>query len=71
MYEFISSRLIVAAGEFYGGQDAGNYVHDSSFFSLSPYVPAIFGLMWLGRRLEDQEIKEQAAGALTPESKTV
>ena len=63
--------LIVAAGEFYGGQDAGNYVHDSSFFSLSPYVPAIFGLMWLGRRLEDQEVKEQTAGTLTPETKTV
>ena len=62
--------LIVASGEFFG-QTAGNYVHENWFFSLSPYVPAIFGLLWLGRRLEDQELKERADGALKPEVKSV
>lgn len=42
---------IVAAGEW-GGQSAGNYVHDSSFFSILPYIPAILGVMYIGRYLE-------------------
>lgn len=43
--------LIVLAGEFFG-QEAGSYVHDSTWFSLLPYVPAILGLILLGRWLE-------------------
>jgi exosortase len=42
---------IIVAAEF-GGQSAGNYVHASSIFSLIPYLPAIGGLMYLGRWLE-------------------
>ena len=40
---------IMAAEAF--GQSAGNYVHESDWFSLVPYVPAILGLMVLGRWL--------------------
>jgi exosortase len=40
--------FIVMAAEL-GGQDWGNYIHESSIFSLVPYVPAIVGLLILGR----------------------
>jgi exosortase/archaeosortase family protein len=43
--------VIVLAAEF-GGQGAGNKAHESSFWSLLPYVPAILGLILLGRWLE-------------------
>lgn len=43
--------FIVAAGEI-GGQSAGNYVHDSGLFSILPYIPAILGVMYIGRYLE-------------------
>lgn len=42
---------IVAAGEL-GGQSVGNYVHDNGFFSILPYIPAIIGVMYIGRYLE-------------------
>jgi exosortase len=48
--------FIVAAGEW-DGQKAGNYVHDSTFFSMIPYVPAIIGVMWIGRWLEKTELQ--------------
>jgi len=43
--------VIVLAAEFWG-QGAGNKAHESSFWSLLPYVPAILGLLLLGRWLE-------------------
>jgi len=43
--------FIVAAGEW-GGQEQGNAVHDSGFFSMLPYIPAIIGVMAIGRFLE-------------------
>jgi len=55
---------IVAAGEFFG-QTAGNFVHENGFFSVSPYIPAIIGVMYIGRWLEkmpdDQQPKQEAA----------
>jgi len=42
---------IVAAGEW-KGQSAGNYVHESTFFSMLPYVPAFIGMMYVGQWLE-------------------
>ncbi len=48
---------IVFAAEI-GGQPAGNYVHESSVFSLIPYVPAIAGLMLAGRWLEKRNKPE-------------
>lgn len=52
---------IVLAAEF-GGQKWGNYVHEGGPFgvlSLIPYVPAIFGLMFLGRWLEGVQARER------------
>jgi exosortase len=45
---------IIIAAEM-GGQEWGNYVHEGGPFgiiSLLPYVPAIVGLLWIGRWLE-------------------
>jgi exosortase len=43
---------IVLAAEIFG-QEAGSWVHDSMLFSLSPYVPAVLGIIvverWLRR----------------------
>ena len=44
---------IIFAAEI-GGQATGNYVHESSLFSLIPYLPAIAGLMLAGRWLEEK-----------------
>lgn len=63
---FRLTSIIVAAEAF--GQDAGNYVHDSSWLSLLPYLPAFVGLAVLAwllegrwrswiRRLGDKEIR--------------
>ena len=43
--------LIIVAAEI-GGQNWGNYVHESSIFSLVPYLPAIIGLLVIGRLME-------------------
>ena len=45
--------FIIMAAEL-GGQKAGNYVHESSLFSLVPYVPAIIGLLVAGRLMEER-----------------
>ena len=45
---------IVLAAE-YGGQHLGNQVHESGFFSLLPYIPAIGGLLFLGHLLEGRK----------------
>ena len=58
---------IVAAGEW-GGQSAGNFVHDDGFISILPYIPAIIGVMLIGRFLEKSE--PTAPAALTP-AKTI
>ena len=49
--------LIVIAAEAFG-QDAGNYVHENSWFSLAPYVPAIGGMFALGWWLREEKRKE-------------
>ncbi len=43
--------FIIVAAEI-GGQKWGNYVHTSSLFSLIPYIPAIIGLLVIGRWME-------------------
>jgi exosortase len=50
--------MVIAAAEI-GGQKWGNYVHDSSVFSLVPYVPAFIGLLLVGRWLERSEEKPE------------
>ena len=51
--------LIIMTAEL-GGQEAGNYVHEGGplgIISLVPYVPAIIGLLLVGRWLEKRETK--------------
>jgi exosortase len=46
---FLRMMAIVIAAEF-GGQTAGNYVHEggpAGLLSLIPYVPAFIGLIWI------------------------
>ncbi len=47
---FTRLMLVIFAAEI-GGQATGNYVHENSFFSLIPYIPAIGGLLLAGRWL--------------------
>ena len=48
--------IIIAAEAF--GREAGNGVHESAWFSLVPYLPAIAGIIWLGHWLrEDKQPK--------------
>lgn len=54
--------VIVLAAEW-GGQAAGNRTHESGFWSMLPYVPALIGLMLAGRWLERREARSTAAPA--------
>ncbi len=47
----IRLMAIILAAEV-SGQSAGDYVHESSIFSLLPYLPAIAGMLVLGRALQ-------------------
>jgi exosortase len=50
--------IIITAA--FGGQEAGNYVHEGGplgIISLLPYVPAIIGLLWIGSWLEKRDEK--------------
>lgn len=49
---------IIVAAEL-GGQPAGNYVHESTLISLVPYIPAIVGLLWIGRWMEKRRPPEE------------
>jgi len=55
---------IVIAAEI-GGQNWGSYVHESTFFSLVPYIPAFFGLLWLERVLDDRPRSKPGEGSGT------
>mgnify|MGYP002623072344 CR=1 FL=1 len=44
--------MIVLAAELFG-QEAGNYVHESSWLSLLPYIPAMGGVVILGYLLRE------------------
>jgi hypothetical protein len=50
--------LIVVAAEAFG-QDAGNYVHESSIFGLAPYIPSIGGMLLLGWWLSEDRKKRK------------
>lgn len=55
---------IVLAAEWFG-QKTGAQVHESTFWSLLPYVPAILGLIFLGRWIEEDDPDPDPAA--TPE----
>jgi exosortase len=59
--------VIVLAAEF-GGQSAGNRAHESTFWSMLPYVPAILGLILLGRWLDELHAKRRRRLALANRS---
>jgi exosortase len=46
--------LCIAVSAELWGQSTGNFVHENWFFSLVPYVPAILGVMYLGRWLGER-----------------
>jgi exosortase len=50
---------IIIAAEAFGGQSAGLYVHDSTWISLLPYLPAIFGILLLGHWLREDKKPRQ------------
>lgn len=58
---FARLMCIIMAAEF-GGQSAGSYVHDNTFFSMVPYVPAILGIIFVGRWLERGKPAETSDG---------
>jgi exosortase len=64
---FLRLMCIILAAEF-GGQSAGNYVHESSLFSLVPYVPVILGLIFIGRWLDKKPAKKTEASNPQPET---
>jgi exosortase len=54
--------IIITAS--FGGQEAGNYVHEGGplgIISVLPYVPAIVGLLWVGNLMEKQEAKNNSS----------
>ncbi len=57
--------LVIISAEI-GGQNLGNYVHDSWFFSLSAYVPAFLGLILVGGWLERPEDFRKLVSKLWP-----
>jgi exosortase len=57
---------IIVASELWG-QEAGNYVHNSSWLSLLPYIPAMAGILILGHLIrEDRPKAAPTAQPLVP-----
>lgn len=44
--------LLIIVAAVMGGQEWGNYVHESTLISLIPYLPAFLGVLLVGRWLE-------------------
>jgi exosortase len=61
---FRLTMIIIAAEAF--GQKAGNYVHESWWMSLLPYVPAIAGVVLLGRWLREDKSPTEPPAPTTP-----
>lgn len=54
---FRLTSIVVAAETF--GQSAGNYMHDSGWLSMLPYLPAITGLLLVGFLLRENRGKKK------------
>ena len=64
------TTIIVASETF--GQEAGNYVHNSSWLSLLPYIPAIAGVLFLGHLFrEDRSRGNGRVQSLVPAQQSV
>jgi hypothetical protein len=46
--------LLIIVAAVMGGQAWGDYVHESTLISLVPYLPALFGFLFIGRWLEEK-----------------
>jgi len=46
--------LLIILAAMMGGQEWGNYVHESTLISLVPYLPVFLGLVLVGRWLEEK-----------------
>jgi exosortase len=46
--------LLIIIAAVMGGQEWGNYVHESTLISLVPYLPAFVGLLFIGWWLEEK-----------------
>ena len=55
--------LLIIIAAVMGGQEWGNYVHESTIISLIPYLPAFVGLLFVARWLEE---KPDSAGGPQP-----
>jgi exosortase len=55
--------LLIIVAAVMGGQEWGNYVHESTLISLIPYLPAFLGVLLVGRWLEK---KPDSAGGQQP-----
>jgi exosortase len=51
--------LLIIIAAVMGGQEWGNYVHESTLISLVPYLPAFLGLLFIGRWLEEKHESSQ------------
>lgn len=60
--------LIVISEAF--GQKKGEYFHDSTFFSLLPYIPAIVGILVIGRFLREKSNSPESSQHLEAEKST-
>lgn len=70
---FVRLMSIILAAEF-GGQAAGNYVHEGGpggVISLLPYVPAILGLLLAGRWMSEKKRDPQPPAAPAQPETTV
>jgi exosortase len=56
---------IVVAADWLG-REWGDYIHESPVFSMLPYVPVFFGLIWVGRWLAP---KSKSPAPVIPEAK--
>ncbi|HET7624569.1 MAG TPA: exosortase/archaeosortase family protein [Verrucomicrobiae bacterium] len=64
--------IILAAAM--GGQSWGNYVHEGGplgIFSLLPYIPAILGVIYIGRLLESPTVPENPKNPGIPENSEI
>lgn len=51
--------LLIITAAVIGGQEWGNYVHDSTLISLVPYLPAFIGVLLIGWWLEEKKDSTQ------------
>ncbi|MGV3773009.1 MAG: exosortase/archaeosortase family protein [Verrucomicrobiales bacterium] len=58
------SSIIIASDAF--GQKWGQWVHDSSWFSMLPYIPAFIGLALVGFLLRDKKQVSSSDSTSTP-----